>query len=59
MAKYQGWLIHKQYFKVEVEAESWEEARDLIWDEEIDWSNPDDMDSEVCDIEEVKESANA
>ena len=54
MAKYQGWIIHKQYFKVELEANSWEEARDKIWDVEVDFNNPDDVDSEIYDIEEME-----
>ena len=53
MAKYQGWIIHKQYFKVELEAKSWEEAREKIWDVEVDFNNPNDVDSEIYDIEEV------
>ena len=53
MAKYQGWLIHKQYFKVEVEAESWSDAKDLMWDIEPNWSKPDDMDNEIVDVEEI------
>ena len=54
MPKYTGWVIHKQYFKVELEANSWEEARDNILDVEVDVDNPDDVACDVYDVEEMK-----
>ena len=54
MPKYQGWLKHTQYFKVEVEADSWSDARDSMWDIEPNWSKPDDMDNEIVDVEEIE-----
>jgi hypothetical protein len=53
MKTYQGWLIHKQYFKIEVEASSLEEAREMIWEAEFNWSKPDDMGAEIYDVEEI------
>ena len=50
--KYQGWVIRKEYFKVEVEASSWEEAREKMWDFEI-VDEPVDIDWEIYDVEEV------
>jgi len=53
MPKYTGWIIRKQYFKVELEATCWEEAKDNILDVEVNPDNPDDIDWEVYDIVEV------
>jgi hypothetical protein len=53
MSKYRGYVIRKEYFKVEVEADSWEEARDLIGDAEID-DEPVDIDWDIYDIEEIE-----
>ena len=54
MKKWSAWVIHKKYYKVEVEASSWEEAKDRVWDVEVDTENPDDVDVEIYDIEEVE-----
>ena len=54
MATYQGYYKHTQYFKVEVEANSIEEARDKMWDVEIDWSGCSDMDNDIVEVEEIK-----
>ena len=56
MPKYQGWLKHTQYFKIEVEADCVGTARDLMWDktENIDWGRPAEMDNEIVDIEELQ-----
>ena len=53
MKKYQGYYKHIQYFNIEVEAESIEEARDKMWDVEIDWSGCCDMANDIVDVEEV------
>jgi len=55
MGKYKAWVIHKQYYKVEVEADSWEEAKDLVWDVDVSGRKPDDYDTEIYDVEEVKD----
>ena len=54
MAKYCGWVIKKQYYKIELEANSWEEAKDMAWDVDVSNKKPDDYDMEIYDIEEVK-----
>ena len=53
MKKYTAWVIRKQYFKVEVEANFWEEARDKALFHEVDIQNPDDVDWDIYDVEEV------
>jgi hypothetical protein len=53
MPKYIGYLKHSQYFKIEVEADSWGDARDLMWEHEPNWSKPCDMDNDIVDIEEI------
>ena len=54
MTKYQGYYKHTQYFKLEVEADSLEEAMDLMWDEEINWSGCCEMDNDIVDVEEIQ-----
>jgi hypothetical protein len=51
MPKYQGYLIRKEYFKVEVEANSWEEAKDQALESEIE-DEPFDIDWDIYDLEE-------
>ena len=53
MPKYKAWVIYKQYYKVEVDADSWEEARDQVGDIEVDIDNPDEYDVEIYDLTEV------
>jgi hypothetical protein len=53
MKKWSAWVIHKKYYKVQVEADTWEEAREKVWDVEVDAENPDDVDVEIYDVEEV------
>jgi hypothetical protein len=52
MPKYQGYLIRKEYFKIEVEADSWEDARDMVLDAEVK-DEPVDIDWDVYDLEET------
>jgi len=52
--KYSGWIVRKEYFKVEVEADSLEEAREKAWDFEIT-DDPIDILWEIYDIEEAKQ----
>jgi hypothetical protein len=54
MKKWNAWVIHKHYYKVEVDADSWEEARELVWDVDVNGREPDDVDVEIYDVEEVK-----
>ena len=54
MKKFSGWVIKKEYFKIEVEAETWEEAKDNAWNADLD-DEPVDIDWEIYDLEEVIE----
>jgi hypothetical protein len=51
MPIYQGYVIRKEYFEVEVEADSLEEARDKMFDVEV-YDEPDDIDWDIADVEE-------
>jgi len=55
MKKWEAWVIRKQYFKVQVEADTWEDARDLALEAEVNIEEPDDIDWDIYDIEEVKD----
>jgi hypothetical protein len=55
MPKYTGWVIKKQYFKVELEATCWEEAKDNILFVDVDHDKPDDIDWDIYDITEVQQ----
>jgi mannitol/fructose-specific phosphotransferase system IIA component (Ntr-type) len=52
MPRYEGYVIRKEYFRVEVEADSWEEARDKAWDCYAE-DEPVDIDGEIYDLAEV------
>jgi hypothetical protein len=52
MPVYQGYVIRKEYFSIEVEADSWEEAKEKAWDVEV-YDEPVDIDWEIYDLEEV------
>ena len=51
--KWEGWVIRKQYFKVQVEADTWEDAQDVMLSTEVNIEEPDEVDWDVYDIEEV------
>ena len=53
MSKWQGWIVRKQYFKVEVEADDWETAQDLALEADVDTESPDNIDWDIYDLEEV------
>jgi hypothetical protein len=53
MKKWTGWVIRKAYFKVEVEADTWEDACDSALEAEVNIEEPDEIDWEVYDIEEI------
>ena len=59
MPKYLYTYIHKEYFDVEIEADSVSEAREkfntIVMEDKIDWENPDYMDSESYH-EEIKDA---
>ena len=49
MPKFTGWVIRKEYFKVEVDADTLEDAKDLIGDAEI-VDEPVDIGWEIYDV---------
>jgi hypothetical protein len=51
MKKWKGWVIRKEYFLIHVEADTWEEAREKMWDVEVE-DEPVDIDWEIYDVEE-------
>lgn len=53
MAKYQGYVIRKEYYLVQVEADNEEDAQDLILDFDVSEKEPDDIDWDIYDVEEV------
>jgi hypothetical protein len=53
MPKYEGYIVKKEYFKIEVDANSWEEAKERAWDADL-WDEPVDTDWEIYDLEEAK-----
>ena len=53
MPKYQGYVIRKEYFKVQFDADNLDDARDKIMEVELT-SKPIDMDCDFYDIEEIK-----
>jgi hypothetical protein len=55
MAIYTAWVVRKQYFQVEIEADSWEDATLNALNQEVDISNPDNVDWDIYDLE-LKES---
>ena len=54
MPKYEAWVIRKQYFKVQVEADDWDTARDAALEVEVNIEEPDDIDWDIYDLEEIK-----
>ena len=51
MKKWTGVIIRKEYFRIEVEADTREEAKDKMWEVEIE-DEPVDIDWEIYDIQE-------
>jgi hypothetical protein len=57
MNKWKGWIIKKQYYKVEVEADTWAEAKDKIREVDInDLAQDGATEFDIYDIEEVAKS---
>lgn len=52
MKKWTGVVVRKEYFRIEVEADTWEEAKDKLWDAEIE-DEPVDIDWDIYDVEEL------
>ena len=52
MPKYSGWIVEKKYFKVEVEADNWLQAKENIW--HCDLEDVFDTQWDLYDLEEIK-----
>jgi len=53
MKKWKGWIIKKEYFLAHVEAETWEEAKEKMWEVEVEVEEePIEIDWEIYDVEE-------
>lgn len=53
MPNYRGYVVKKEYFAVEVEAENGDQAKDLMWDCDL-MDEPVDTDWEIYDITEAE-----
>jgi hypothetical protein len=54
MPKFHGYVVKKEYFAVDVDAEDKHQAKDLMWDADLD--EPVDTDWEIVDIEEMQDA---
>jgi hypothetical protein len=56
MRKFEGYVKHIQYFRIEVEAENPDEAKDFMWGQldDIDWTNPIEIENDIVEIEEIE-----
>ena len=52
MPKYQGYVIRKEYFKVQFDADDFDDAQDKIMEVEIE-DEPVDIDWDFYDVEEI------
>jgi len=55
MPNYRGYVVKKEYFAVEVEAENEDQAKDLMWECDL-MDEPVDTDWEIYDITAVAEN---
>jgi hypothetical protein len=55
MAKWNATVVYKQYFEVEIEADTWEQAKDSIPYENLSYHKPIDAEWDIYDLDEVKE----
>jgi hypothetical protein len=53
MAKFKAWVIHKEYYRVEVEADNWEHAKEKLLEVDLSFRKPDDYDFDFYDLEEA------
>lgn len=53
MPKFHGYIVKKEYFAVDVEAEDIDQARDLLWDVSLD-DEPVDTDWDIVDVEKIE-----
>ncbi len=55
MPKFHGYVVKKEYFAVDVDAEDKNQAKDLMWDAEL-VDEPVDTDWDIVDIEEMQDA---
>jgi hypothetical protein len=55
MPKFHGYIVKKEYFAVDVDAEDKDQAKDLMWDAEL-VDEPVDTDWDIVDIEECQDA---
>lgn len=55
MRKFHGYIVKKEYFAVDVDAEDKDQAKDLMWDAEL-VDEPVDTDWDIVDIEEMQDA---
>jgi hypothetical protein len=56
MRKFEGYVKHIQYFRIEVEANTLEDAKDFMWNQldDIDWTNPIEIENDIVEVEEIQ-----
>jgi hypothetical protein len=54
MPKFTGWVVEKQYYKVEIEADSWLDAADQLSQFNAVGEKPDAYDTDIYDLEEIQ-----
>lgn len=52
MSKWKAWVVEKRYYEVELEGETWEEARELANEADVDRENPHMILWDVYDVVE-------
>jgi hypothetical protein len=55
MPKFHGYIVKKEYFAVDVDADDKNQAKDLMWDAEL-VDEPVDTDWDIVDIEEMQDA---
>ena len=56
MPRFEGYVKHIYYYKVEVDADCWGSAKDKMWEININFAKPEYTDSEVVDVQEVQDA---
>ena len=56
MRKFEGYIKHIQYFRIKVEANTPEDAKDFMWNQldDIDWTNPIEIENDIVEVEEIQ-----
>jgi hypothetical protein len=56
MPRFEGYVKHIYYYKVEVDADCWGSAKDKMWETNINFAKPEYTDSEVVDVQEMQDA---